>query len=122
MENVLLASELVQGFNRKSVSPRSLLKVDLRKAFDSVNWEFILLLLEIGDFPINFREWIKQCLTTPSFYINVNGELYGYFQGGRGLRQGDPLSPYLFVMAMEVLVNILKAKFEYGLIGYHPLC
>lgn len=121
VENVLLASEMVQGFNRGNISPRGLLKVDLRKAFDSVNWEFILSVLEASDFPHSFSNWIRQCLTTTSFSIKVNGALCGYFKGNRGLRQGDPLSPPLFVMAMEVFGNLLISKFDEGRIGYHPL-
>lgn len=98
-----------------------MLKVDLRKTFDLVNWQFILLILKVADLPSRFVNWIKQCITSSSFSINVNGSLCGYFKGTRGLRQGDPLSTTLFVMVMEVLGNILQSKFDAGSIGFHPL-
>ncbi|KAK3221970.1 hypothetical protein Dsin_008995 [Dipteronia sinensis] len=56
--------------------------------------------------------WIKACLTTPKFSISFNGELAGFFSGKRGLRQGDPMSPYLFVISMEVLSKILAKCIE----------
>lgn len=92
MENVLMATELIQGYNWKNISKRSLLKVDLKKAFDSLNWDFILLLLKALCFPESFINLIAQCITTTMFSVSVNGELGGYFKGPRGLRQGDPLS------------------------------
>ena len=112
---------MVQGFNRLTISKHGLLKVDLRKAFDSVNWDFLLKIFQVADFPPVFTQWIAQCITTTSFSINVNGDLCGFFKGTRGLRQGDPLSPSLFVMAMEVYSNLLKSRFESERIGYHPL-
>lgn len=119
-ENVLLATELVQGFGQQSVSSRGVLKVDLRKAFDSVDWNFILEVLKAANLPHRFVSWIKQCITTPSFSINVNGSLCGYFKGSKGLRQGDPLSPSLFVIAMEILARLLESNFSDGSIGFHP--
>lgn len=120
IENVLLATELVQNFNQANVSPRGVLKVDMRKAFDSLKWEFILRVLRAARFPEVFIKWIEQCITTPSFSINVNGDLCGFFDGKQGVRQGDPISPYLFVIAMEVFARLLQAGFNSGSIKYHP--
>ncbi|KAG7556536.1 Reverse transcriptase domain [Arabidopsis suecica] len=119
-ENVLLATELVQGFGQKNISRRGVLKVDLRKAFDSVSWDFILHVLLAANIPQTYVNWIKQCLTTTSFSININGSLCGFFRGANGLRQGDPLSPSLFVIALEIFTRLLEKKFDDGSIGYHP--
>lgn len=119
-ENVLLATELVAGYNWKNISKRAMLKVDLQKAFDTVNWDFVLNTVKALNFPTSFVNLIKQCLTTTSFSISINGELCGYFKGTRGLRQGDPLSPYLFVLVMEVFCRMLNENYSAGLIGFHP--
>lgn len=97
-----------------------MLKVYLRKAFDTFNWSFILNTLEAMDFPLTFQNLIKQCITTTRFSVAINGELCGYFKGTQGLRQGDPLSPYLFVLALEVFSQMLWVKYSDGSIGFHP--
>lgn len=97
-----------------------MLKVDLQKAFDTLNWDFLLHTLEALDFPLCFRNLIKQWVITVSFSVSINGELCGYFRGPRGLRQGDPLTPYLFVLALEVFSQMLRVKYFDGSIGYHP--
>ncbi|XP_013709779.2 uncharacterized protein LOC106413574 [Brassica napus] len=119
-ENVLLATEIIQGYNRSNISPRGMLKVDLHKAFDSVRWDFILAALETLGIPEKFINWINQCLSTASFTLAINGCSSGFFKSSKGLRQGDPLSPYLFVLAMEVFTRLLTSRFENGSINYHP--
>ena len=120
VENVLMATELVSGYNWKNISKRSMLKVNLKKAFDSLEWNFIFLIMQALEFPESFISLIRQCFTTTRFSVAINGEMCGYFSGTKGLRQGDPLSPYLFVLAMEVLAQLLNANYRNGSIGYHP--
>ncbi|KAG7595163.1 Endonuclease/exonuclease/phosphatase superfamily [Arabidopsis thaliana x Arabidopsis arenosa] len=119
-ENVLLATEMVHGYNWRNISPRGMLKVDLRKAFDSVRWDFIISALRALGIPVRFINWIHQCISTPTFTISVNGSCGGFFKSTKGLRQGDPLSPYLFVLAMEVFSKLLHSRFASGYIRYHP--
>jgi len=76
--------------------------------------------LEAMEFPPAFRSLIHQCISTTRFSVAINGELCGYFKGTKGLRQGDPLSPYLFVLCIEVFSQLLRAKYTDGSIGYHP--
>lgn len=97
-----------------------MLKVDLRKAFDSIRWDFILSTLHLVGIPEIFIKWIAECITSPIFTVSVNGISGGYFKSSKGLCQGDPLSPYLFVLAMEVFSRLFSSRFETGYITYHP--
>lgn len=119
-ENVLLATEIVHGYNTNSVDPSGMLKVDLRKAFDTISWDFVIASLRGINVPETFIAWISECISSASFSIFVNGHTGGYFRSTRGLRQGDPLSPYLFVLAMEVFSGLLRSRYNSGYIRYHP--
>lgn len=64
-----------------------------------------------------------ECVSTPSYSLMINGSLYGFFKGAKGLRQGDPLSPYLFVICLEYLSRLIRTKTAHGSnFNYHPKC
>ncbi|CAH1428815.1 unnamed protein product [Lactuca virosa] len=108
LDNILLSQELVRGYHIKRGYARCALKVDIQKAYDTVNWKFLQTILVNFGFHSSMISWIMNCVSTSSFMININGNFHGFFQGKRGLRQGCPLSPYLFTLVMEVFNLILK--------------
>ncbi|CAL1394844.1 unnamed protein product [Linum trigynum] len=120
-ENILLAHELVQKYGRKNISSRSLVKVDLMKAFDSVNWAFLFRVLTAMGFPNKFLNWLRMCVTTQKFSIGFNAGSVGFFPAKKGLRQGDPLSPYLFVVAMEVFSCLMHTAAAQNVMPFHPM-
>jgi hypothetical protein len=70
------------------------IKIDMEKAFDRMKWNFILAILSKLGFHSTWINWIRICITSPSFLIFINGSPYSHFNPERGIRQGDPLSPY----------------------------
>lgn len=114
--------EIVRGSNRKSGPLRAVLKVDTMKAFDTVEWNFLFETLKLTGFPEMFIHWIKLGVETAQFSINLNGSLVGYFRSGRDLRQGNPISPYLFLIAMEAFSKLLEWNIQQNEYDYHPKC
>nr|GEW69573.1 hypothetical protein [Tanacetum cinerariifolium] len=93
------------------------------KAYDTVDWNFLRADLTGFGFHDKMILWIMECVTTTSFSISINGSLHGHFKGKWGLRQGDPISPYLFTIVMEVLTLILKRRVkEADGFKYHWFC
>lgn len=73
-------------------------------------------------FPTLFVHWVRQCVCTAKYSVVINGSLEGFFQGKRGLRQGDPISPYLFLIVMEAFSALLSFRVGLGQFSYHPRC
>nr|GEY36281.1 RNA-directed DNA polymerase, eukaryota, reverse transcriptase zinc-binding domain protein [Tanacetum cinerariifolium] len=89
---------------------RCAIKIDLQKAYDTVNWNFLEAILINFGFHKRMVEWIMVCVKSAGFLICINGERHGYFKGGRGLRQGDSISPYLFTLVMKTLTLIIQKQ------------
>nr|XP_043623020.1 uncharacterized protein LOC122594653 [Erigeron canadensis] len=122
-DNILIAQELLKGYNRKNRPKRCAMQIDIQKAYDIVSWDFLESILNKFRFHRVMISWIMTCVRFTKFSICINGEIHGYFKGGRGLRQGDPISPYLFTLVMEVF-NLIMCKNiqESNEYGYHFGC
>jgi hypothetical protein len=90
-DNVFLAQELVRDYHKEKGKPRCTLKVDIMKAYDSISWDFILHCRSCFGAPSNFVGWVRGCITSPRFFVAVNGSLVGYFEGRKGLHQSFPI-------------------------------
>ncbi|WVZ50254.1 hypothetical protein U9M48_001528 [Paspalum notatum var. saurae] len=102
---------------QRNKTPSLFLKLDIAKAFDSVRWEYLLMLLQHLGFPTRWRDWIAAILSTSTSRVFINGVPNPPLRHGRGLRQGDPLSPLLFVIAIDPLQKLLGAATELGLLS-----
>ncbi|GJX75384.1 RNA-directed DNA polymerase, eukaryota, reverse transcriptase zinc-binding domain protein [Tanacetum coccineum] len=111
-DNILLSQELMRNYHRKRGPAKCAFKIDIEKAYYSMEWEFLSSCVKYFGFHEKMIKWVMSCVSSTSFTINVNGAHIGFFKGMRGLRQGDPLSPYLFTLIMEVLNFILKREID----------
>ena len=116
LDSVLIANKCLDS-RLKSRDPGVLCKLDMEKAYDHVDWNFLLYLLRRCVFGERWCLWIKQCIRTARFSVLINGVPSGFFGSSRGVHQGDPLSPFLFVLVMEVFSRILGAFTSRGLIS-----
>ena len=90
--------------------------MDLNKAFDRVDWTYVrLILIQIG-VPLLTVNWIMGCLSSANFALLVNGTPSIFFSASRGIRQGCPLSPLLFILVIEGLSLLIKDARSNGLI------
>ncbi|KAJ9698913.1 hypothetical protein PVL29_007804 [Vitis rotundifolia] len=112
----LIANEVVD-FWQKCKEKGLICKLDIEKVYDSINWTFLMkVLLKMG-FGSRWREWIWRCISTAKFSVLINGVPEGFFSSTKGLRQGDPISPYLFLLGMGVLSAMLRRAVGGGFIS-----
>ena len=135
LDSVLIANECVDS-RVKSKIPGVICKLDIEKTYDHVNWEALLdLLRRMGfgvrwcrwirtcidllrrmGFGVRWCRWIRTCIAPVQFFVLVNGSLAEFFWSLRGLRQGDPLFPMLFLVMMEVFSKMMKRAEGAGLL------
>lgn len=115
IDNVIIGQELVHAMRRKQGSKGWMaIKVDLEKAYDRLRWDFIKETLVDAGIPEHIMRLIMQCITTSSLQVLWNGEPSSTFLPQRGIRQGDPLSPYIFILCMERLSQVITQEVTKG--------
>jgi hypothetical protein len=120
MDSVMLAHEVIHSL-KSTRTPGMLIKLDLSKYFDRLSWQYMNSLLEAFGFDKTWIDWIMKLTSSAFFSILVNGVPSQPFSPTRGIRQGDPLSPFLFVIMAEGLGHYIKAYVENGSLQDLPL-
>ncbi|CAM0870529.1 unnamed protein product [Alopecurus aequalis] len=118
-ENIIYAADLVRCCHLRK-SPAIVFKIDFRKAFDSVNWDSLLVILKARGFDDTWIAWMHDILHSSLTSVLLNGVPGDWIKCRNGLRQGDTLSPYLFIIVADVLQRMIHQAFSDGALS-HPI-
>ena len=123
-DNVLVAFETMHCINGKRKGKEALmaLKLDMSKAYDRVEWRYLEVIMRKLGFSERWISLVLMCISTVSYSVLINGEAKGNIVPSRGLRQGDPISPYLFLLCGEGLSAMLRKEEELGNIRDISVC
>lgn len=112
IENVLLTQELVTDISKRGKPANVVIKLDMAKAYDRVSWFFLMKVLKKMGFDGRFVDMVWRLISNHYYSVLLNGQSYGFFHSTRGVKQGDPLSPALFILSSEVLSRALNSLFD----------
>jgi len=107
LDSVLVVNEVVDDLKRRK-KRGVIVKLDFEKAYDSVSWEFLFYMMGRLGFYGKWVQWIRVCLESATISVLVNGSLTKEFKSTRGLRQGDPTAPFLFLIVAQGLSGLVK--------------
>jgi hypothetical protein len=114
-DNVIMVQEIIHSMTLShSKVGYMAVKIDLEKAYDRLEWSFIRHTLQFFNFPDNWIDLIMSCISTSTLSVLFNGDHLHEFTPFRGIRQGDPLSPYIFILCMEYLAWLIQAEVDAG--------
>ncbi|GAU38527.1 hypothetical protein TSUD_148090 [Trifolium subterraneum] len=109
LDNALIATEVIHALKRKTLGRRGelALKIDISKVYDKVDWGFLRGVMTKMEFTDVWIRWVMMCVSSVNYSVFINYDRVGPISPGRGLRQGDPLSPYLFILVTECLTTLI---------------
>ncbi|WMV11057.1 hypothetical protein MTR67_004442 [Solanum verrucosum] len=108
-ENIILTQEMAHNMKGKQPNSNVIMKLDMEKAYDRVSWNYLIQVLKQLGFSEAWNNMIWRLISNNWYSININGTRHGFFKSSRGLKQGDPLSPSLFVIGAELLTRLLDS-------------
>jgi hypothetical protein len=123
-DNALVAFECLHFIEHNTKENKNFCayKLDLSKAYDRVDWEFLKKVMQRLGFSQRWVDWIMSCVTSVRYQVKFNGSLLDSFSPSRGLRQGDPLSPFLFLFVADGLSNLLHHEVQNNNIEPVKIC
>ncbi|GKA30820.1 putative RNA-directed DNA polymerase [Tanacetum coccineum] len=122
-DNILLTQELMHNYHLDRGTPRCAFKVDIQKAYDTVDWNFLRTILVGFGFHNRMISWIMECVTTTSYSICINGTLHGYFQGNQpSLQVFHIISLVFLLLYIHMVVMIQRRVLETNQFTFHRYC